>query len=137
VDRGLRAVLIDLGSDEYALVRVMEHDAAYRWAEDLRPDVSSFNGLPRLLSFAEYTATSEPDGRGERRRTSISSPTGAPDFEYVGVPESVVVALRVMPSAESVARFADALGTPTRSWASRSTGCSIEPNGRRDLRRAR
>src|SRR4051812_13209703 len=50
VDQGLRAVLVDLGQGEHALVRVMEHDAAYDWANRLRPDVSTFNGLPRLIT---------------------------------------------------------------------------------------
>jgi hypothetical protein len=107
VDQGLRAVLVDLGNSDYALVRVMEHDAAYAWSVGLRPDVSSFNGLPRLLRVEAAEDIGE-EARPERK--DLFAHRRDRDFSTVGVPDFAVRTLRNMPDREAVAEFADLLG---------------------------
>jgi hypothetical protein len=108
VDRGVRAVLVDLGEGDYALVRVMEHDAAYDFGRTLRPDVSSFNGLPRLITIPSYSTastTARPDDRSDlfaHRRDR--------DFGDVGVPDFAIRALRSLPDSKTVSDFADFVG---------------------------
>jgi hypothetical protein len=109
VDQGTRAVVVDLGEGDYALVRVMEHDAAYEFARKLRPDVSSFNGLPRLIALPNHPDDSvapsvvalPPDLFAHRRDR---------DFDAVGVPPFVVRPLRAMADPDEVRHFADLVG---------------------------
>jgi hypothetical protein len=108
VDQGLRAVLIDLGEGEYVLVRVMEHDAAYAWAGALRPDVSSFDGRPRLLhlSVVEQAAAAPAISVD----TSVFAHRSDADFETVGVPPFIVSALRGLPTAQDAVDLAELAG---------------------------
>jgi hypothetical protein len=108
VDQGLRAVLLDTGNAEYALVRVMEHDAAYRIAETLRPDVSSFNGLPRILHLGQASAPQKP--LATRPPIDLVGHRSNEDFELVGVSPFIALALRGLPDRDAIEAFADVMG---------------------------
>jgi hypothetical protein len=56
VDQSRRAVLVHLDEGDYALSRVLEHDAAYESACAFSPDISSFNRLPRLTDGSPTAA---------------------------------------------------------------------------------
>jgi hypothetical protein len=108
VDQGLRAVLLDLGSGDFALLRVMEHDAAYRYAASLRPDVSAFNGLPRLFSVPVVEA--EPPMPRAPVPVDVFAHRSDEEMLTVGVPEFGVRMLRSVPDRDAAAELADWLG---------------------------
>jgi superfamily I DNA/RNA helicase len=108
VDQGLRAVLIDLGDDDFLLARVMEHDAAYEWASSLRVDVSSFDGRPRLLNLARAEAMAEAPVPSTS--SNLFAHRSDTDFDLVGVPSFMIPALRALPSAREVIQLAELAG---------------------------
>jgi superfamily I DNA/RNA helicase len=110
VDKGLRAVLVDLGDGDYALARVMEHDAAYRWAGSLRPDVSSFNGLPRLLDLSPLEQASAAASLLENESVDLFAHRRDRDFESLGVPRFMIGSLRGVRDPHEASDLADYLG---------------------------
>jgi len=115
VDRSLRAVLVHVGRAAYALVRVLPHDDAYKAAGSLRPDVSSFNGLPRLIQLdqlaAEGADPAAPTIRAERAAPALLAHRSTQDFEVTGVPPFIAMAVSRLPDAAAATAFADELGT--------------------------
>lgn len=108
VDQGIRAVLADLGNDEYALLRVMAHDAGNEYAVGARFDISSLDGLPRLIDMQLVTSSlpvesaTPASGLFDHRRPK--------DFEQLGVPEYLVASLLAVPTHADLEQMANLLG---------------------------
>ena len=110
VDQGLRAVLVHVGAERYALVRVMEHDAAYNYSSTMKVDVSSFNGLPRLVEIPVASSAAPPLPVSEAAEDLFAHRRDR-DFAHVGVPDFAVPALRALSDEAGVSALADMLGS--------------------------
>lgn len=112
VDDDLRAVLVDMGDGDYALVRVLHHDAAVRAAEGLRPDVSALNGLPRLVQVDRLAEALPPahSSASSTSRVDLLAHRTDQDLVAAGVPEFAVNPLRAASNYADLKALAAALG---------------------------
>ena len=111
VDDDLRAVLVDMGDGDYALVRVLRHDPAIRFAEGLRPDVSALNGLPRLIQIDHVEAPAAPTPATPTNATvDLLAHRSDADLVAAGIPEFAVAPLRVTVTFADLKSLAAALG---------------------------
>ena len=111
VDDDLRAVLVDVGDGDYALVRVLRHDPAIRFAEGLRPDISALNGLPRLVQIAHIDVPAAPPVDGSRTSVDLFAHRTDADLVAAGVPEFAVAPLRAVSDHAALTALAGALGS--------------------------
>lgn len=109
VDDDLRAVLVDMGDSNYALVRVQAHDAAIKTAETLRPDVSALNGLPRLIDVRVVDGVETTTAPIATTDDLLAHRT---DDELVaaGVPTFAIASLRATMNLPDLRQLASALG---------------------------
>lgn len=99
VDRFWRGVVVSLGEARYALLRVMRHNEAIRWAERVRFGVNPVTGIVEILDLSAIEAQTEADMSTPAPiddTPALFSGVSDRDFERVGISPDVIPVLRLV-----------------------------------------
>lgn len=110
VDQFWRGVVVRLGDAKYALLRVMAHDDANRWAVRQRLGVNPVTGIVEILDIPAVEATADviaPTRQGEAG--GLFADVRDKDFAAVGVDSELVPLLRRLGSDTELLAIANLL----------------------------
>lgn len=108
IDKGWRGVLADLGEEVYALLRVLPHDEAYRWAERHRMGVNPVTGIVEITDISTATAlvaahqTGEEDAAGQANGDRLFAHIPDKAFRQLGVSDNLIPVVKGLPDEDAL-----------------------------------
>ena len=95
VDQAYRAILGDLGQDNYTLLWVDKHDDAYRWAQNKRFVWNDHIQSVQIIPIADSVPEETPNPEAETK-ASVIDPITDEQLLQIGVPEELLPLVRTI-----------------------------------------